>query len=236
MFSSFFQYLCLAPSFTNVLNVYAFCNLHDVCFLLYTPVTLLMIIFRFLGVPKEVTRLRLCPRSPPRRLRMLMHPSSWILLRSKRMLMQRSRRLSLGPLPRLKPKKFQRNRLWMIKTKLSEHVSWPCGCFLTLLWPLLLRISMACQIKIVLRMKPIWCRNKILTSVLFCTRHLPLQRCVSLGYVVSNFVSSSSTDFTSVFVVLILLLQAQFIQMVPQELDGHSSVFMTHLSGTCFLS
>lgn len=31
MFSSFFQYLCLAPSFTNVLNVYAFCNLHDVC-------------------------------------------------------------------------------------------------------------------------------------------------------------------------------------------------------------
>ncbi|KAE9410457.1 glycosyltransferase family 2 protein [Gymnopus androsaceus JB14] len=30
MFSSFPQYLCLAPSFTNVLNVYAFCNLHDV--------------------------------------------------------------------------------------------------------------------------------------------------------------------------------------------------------------
>ncbi|KAG1779739.1 glycosyltransferase family 2 protein [Suillus placidus] len=30
IFSSFFQYLCLAPSFTNVLNVYAFCNLHDV--------------------------------------------------------------------------------------------------------------------------------------------------------------------------------------------------------------
>ncbi|KAF8897499.1 putativechitin synthase [Infundibulicybe gibba] len=30
MFSSFFQYLCLAVSFTNVLNVYAFCNLHDV--------------------------------------------------------------------------------------------------------------------------------------------------------------------------------------------------------------
>ena len=30
MFSSFGQYLCLAPSFTNVLNVYAFCNLHDV--------------------------------------------------------------------------------------------------------------------------------------------------------------------------------------------------------------
>jgi chitin synthase len=30
MFSSFFQYLCLAPSFTNVINVYAFCNLHDV--------------------------------------------------------------------------------------------------------------------------------------------------------------------------------------------------------------
>lgn len=30
MFSSFFQYLLLAPSFTNVLNVYAFCNLHDV--------------------------------------------------------------------------------------------------------------------------------------------------------------------------------------------------------------
>ncbi|KAK1224389.1 hypothetical protein PQX77_012685 [Marasmius sp. AFHP31] len=30
MFSSFIQYLLLAPSFTNVLNVYAFCNLHDV--------------------------------------------------------------------------------------------------------------------------------------------------------------------------------------------------------------
>ncbi|KZT13058.1 glycosyltransferase family 2 protein [Laetiporus sulphureus 93-53] len=30
MFTSFFQYLCLAPSFINVLNVYAFCNLHDV--------------------------------------------------------------------------------------------------------------------------------------------------------------------------------------------------------------
>ena len=30
MFSSFLQYLCLAPSFTNVINVYAFCNLHDV--------------------------------------------------------------------------------------------------------------------------------------------------------------------------------------------------------------
>ncbi|KAI0246968.1 chitin synthase [Lactifluus subvellereus] len=30
MSSSFFQYLCLVPSFTNVLNVYAFCNLHDV--------------------------------------------------------------------------------------------------------------------------------------------------------------------------------------------------------------
>ncbi|KAH9938331.1 glycosyltransferase family 2 protein [Fomitopsis serialis] len=30
MFTSFPQYLCLAPSFTNVLNVYAFCNLHDV--------------------------------------------------------------------------------------------------------------------------------------------------------------------------------------------------------------
>ncbi|KAJ2931569.1 hypothetical protein H1R20_g5411, partial [Candolleomyces eurysporus] len=30
MFSSFIQYLCIAPSFTNILNVYAFCNLHDV--------------------------------------------------------------------------------------------------------------------------------------------------------------------------------------------------------------
>ncbi|KAG8893649.1 Chitin synthase, class 2 [Tulasnella sp. 417] len=30
MFSSFIQYLLLAPSFTNILNVYAFCNLHDV--------------------------------------------------------------------------------------------------------------------------------------------------------------------------------------------------------------
>ncbi|KAK0235318.1 glycosyltransferase family 2 protein [Armillaria nabsnona] len=30
MFTSFIPYLCLAPSFINVLNVYAFCNLHDV--------------------------------------------------------------------------------------------------------------------------------------------------------------------------------------------------------------
>jgi chitin synthase len=30
MFTSLLQYLCLAPSFVNVLNVYAFCNLHDV--------------------------------------------------------------------------------------------------------------------------------------------------------------------------------------------------------------
>jgi chitin synthase len=30
LFSSFLQYLLLAMSFTNVLNVYAFCNLHDV--------------------------------------------------------------------------------------------------------------------------------------------------------------------------------------------------------------
>ena len=30
MFSSFPQYLCLAPSFINVINVYAFCNVHDV--------------------------------------------------------------------------------------------------------------------------------------------------------------------------------------------------------------
>jgi chitin synthase len=39
MFSSFFQYLLLAPSFTNVLNVYAFCNLHDVCSHYTLPVT-----------------------------------------------------------------------------------------------------------------------------------------------------------------------------------------------------
>ncbi|KAJ2932176.1 hypothetical protein H1R20_g4898, partial [Candolleomyces eurysporus] len=30
MFHSFIQYLVLAPSFVNILNVYAFCNLHDV--------------------------------------------------------------------------------------------------------------------------------------------------------------------------------------------------------------
>lgn len=30
MFTSFPQYMLMAPSFTNVLNVYAFCNLHDV--------------------------------------------------------------------------------------------------------------------------------------------------------------------------------------------------------------
>ncbi|KAF7320160.1 hypothetical protein MKEN_00800500 [Mycena kentingensis (nom. inval.)] len=30
IFSSFPQYLCIAPSFVNILNVYAFCNLHDV--------------------------------------------------------------------------------------------------------------------------------------------------------------------------------------------------------------
>lgn len=30
MFTSLIQYLLMAPSFTNILNVYAFCNLHDV--------------------------------------------------------------------------------------------------------------------------------------------------------------------------------------------------------------
>ncbi|KAG0018590.1 Chitin synthase, class 1 [Entomortierella chlamydospora] len=30
MFTSFIQYLCMVPSFVNVLNVYAFCNTHDV--------------------------------------------------------------------------------------------------------------------------------------------------------------------------------------------------------------
>ncbi|KAF8984727.1 Chitin synthase, class 1 [Entomortierella lignicola] len=30
MFTSFVQYLCMVPSFINVLNVYAFCNTHDV--------------------------------------------------------------------------------------------------------------------------------------------------------------------------------------------------------------
>lgn len=30
MFTSLIQYLLIAPSFTNILNVYAFCNLHDV--------------------------------------------------------------------------------------------------------------------------------------------------------------------------------------------------------------
>ncbi|KAG8965037.1 Chitin synthase, class 2 [Tulasnella sp. 419] len=30
MFSSFIQYMLIAPSFTNILNTYAFCNLHDV--------------------------------------------------------------------------------------------------------------------------------------------------------------------------------------------------------------
>lgn len=30
MFTSFPQYMLMAPSFVNVLNVYAFCNLHDV--------------------------------------------------------------------------------------------------------------------------------------------------------------------------------------------------------------
>lgn len=30
MFNSFFQYLLLSPSYTNVFNVYAFCNIHDI--------------------------------------------------------------------------------------------------------------------------------------------------------------------------------------------------------------
>jgi len=30
MFTSFFQYLLLSPSYINVLNVYAFCNVHDI--------------------------------------------------------------------------------------------------------------------------------------------------------------------------------------------------------------
>jgi chitin synthase len=30
MFTSFIQYLLLSPSYINVLNVYAFCNTHDI--------------------------------------------------------------------------------------------------------------------------------------------------------------------------------------------------------------
>lgn len=30
MFNSFFQYMLLSPSYTNVFNVYAFCNIHDI--------------------------------------------------------------------------------------------------------------------------------------------------------------------------------------------------------------
>lgn len=30
MFTSFFQYLLLLPSYINILNIYAFCNIHDV--------------------------------------------------------------------------------------------------------------------------------------------------------------------------------------------------------------
>ena len=37
MFHSFFQYMLLAPSFVNVLNVYAFCNLHDASLALFLP-------------------------------------------------------------------------------------------------------------------------------------------------------------------------------------------------------
>ena len=38
MFSSFLQYLLLSPSYINVLNIYAFCNVHDISWgcLLYT--------------------------------------------------------------------------------------------------------------------------------------------------------------------------------------------------------
>jgi len=41
MFTSFIQYLLLAPSWINVINVYSFCNVQDVRFLpltsLYEP-------------------------------------------------------------------------------------------------------------------------------------------------------------------------------------------------------
>lgn len=30
MFTSFVQYILLAPTYINVINVYAFCNVHDV--------------------------------------------------------------------------------------------------------------------------------------------------------------------------------------------------------------
>lgn len=36
MFTSVFQYLCLATRYVNVFNVYAFCNLRDTCFVFIT--------------------------------------------------------------------------------------------------------------------------------------------------------------------------------------------------------
>ena len=53
MFSSFLQYLCLAPSFTNVLNVYAFCNLHDVCLALVSYFSLADIQLGLLGYQRK---------------------------------------------------------------------------------------------------------------------------------------------------------------------------------------
>lgn len=35
MFHSFPQFIGIAPSFTNIIGTYAFCNLHDVCMLLF---------------------------------------------------------------------------------------------------------------------------------------------------------------------------------------------------------
>jgi cellulose synthase/poly-beta-1,6-N-acetylglucosamine synthase-like glycosyltransferase len=50
MFHSFIQYLLLAPSFVNVLNVYAFCNLHDVRMVTYfSSNDLLTLLSGFLG-------------------------------------------------------------------------------------------------------------------------------------------------------------------------------------------
>src|ERR1700733_14070432 len=100
MFSSFGQYLCLAPSFTNVLNVYAFCNLHDVCRYSAFSRCELKGVCRFHGVPKGATRPKLCPLSRHPSRRMLTLLLSLIPLKRKKMSMLLSRRLLRVPSPR----------------------------------------------------------------------------------------------------------------------------------------
>jgi len=147
MGSSFLQYLLLAPSFTNVLNVYAFCNLHDVGVFSLACSKLLRrpLFYRFLGVPKVVTRPKLYRRSHPRRAKIPTKPWSTIQQGIKVTSITNSRKRSNVRSRSSLSKKSSRNRLWMIRTRRSVQGWSRFGCCPMRFWPSLSRTSTDCE-------------------------------------------------------------------------------------------